>query len=212
MKKCPICNEIIIPSFEHIPPQSTGNNTPVFISNENTFNTDSKFYKRRIKSNKGFGLNDFCQNCNIHFGTKYVTAFSSFIKEFRNLDFSQKENTLNVKPLNIIKSVYANCLAANYNSSNIPKDFADYVLKEKENDKFYNYRVFINRQDKKFYRLQGWHMEIDRKIIFLARINFPGIEIIVTIDASNIEFRGMEITQFNKYIYDQTVQIKLHSR
>lgn len=215
MMKCPICKQNLKESFEHIPPQSCDNNSTVFISNENTFDPNSKFYKRRIKSNRGFGVSNFCERCNKHFGAKYVVAFSSFIDNFKNLDLKNKETTISIKPLNVIKSIYANCSAINFSNKNFPKEFAGYILNENENKKLMNYRVFIRQHSGKFYRTQGWHIDIDieNKILttYLAKINFPNIEIDVTID-SNLRLPGLEITWFNQYEYNETANIKIHCR
>lgn len=215
MKKCPLCFiESNTFSFEHIPPQSLGNKTRLLVTNENTFNPNSDFFNRRMNYNKGFGYHSLCENCNKYLGSKYVPAFTKFINELKNITSeTQQVYKIKIIPLNVIKSIYSNSIVINHSNQNIPENFRNYILNEELNCQFLNYRVFIVKTNSRHYRCEGWRIELDipaKTVEIIASIEFPGIKILI-INSQDVSLkRGIEITNFNNYIYDQESEISIH--
>src|SRR5690554_6839599 len=113
MEICRICNEVLIPSFEHIPAKSLNNDSLIFVYTHLSFDKNSEYFNRRKKYPKGMGYYNTCLKCNNFFGSNYVPEFIKFINQFLE-KIKNEETKINIKPLNVIKSIYANCLIINY--------------------------------------------------------------------------------------------------
>ncbi|MBF0693423.1 MAG: hypothetical protein IR153_00025 [Flavobacterium sp.] len=163
--------------------------------------------------NKGFGFQALCEKCNKQLGSKYVPDFTQFINDFKNINgVGQQEYRINTKPLNVIKSIYANSIVINHNNQNIPEDFRNYVLNETYSHQFLNYRVFITNTKSEIFRHEGWRMQIDipeKPVEIIASIEFPGIKISVINSVDITLARGLEITNFNNYPYNEENEIKI---
>lgn len=118
MKLCSICGEEKKLSFEHMPPQGTGNNKPVRIYGlENMTPYGGYLHEKFTKSPRGMGGYKLCEDCNKKAGAWYVNSYidlnnqlMSSIKE--NLGKKDVELKCNVKPLNFLKQVMCLMLCA----------------------------------------------------------------------------------------------------
>ena len=118
MKLCSICGEEKKLSFEHMPPQGTGNNKPVKIYGlENMTPYGGYLHEKFTKSPRGMGGFKLCEDCNNKAGSWYVNSYidlnnqiMSAIKE--NLGKKDIELICKVKPLNFLKQVICLMLCA----------------------------------------------------------------------------------------------------
>src|SRR5690606_28349230 len=139
--------------------------------------------------------------------------FTKFINDFKNINgVGQQEYKIKTKPLNVIKSIYANSIVINHRNQNIPEDFRNYVLNETHSHQFLNYRVFITNTKSEIYRHEGWRIQIDipeKPVEIIASMEFPGIKISVINAVGIVLARGLEITNFNNYSYNEIKEIKI---
>lgn len=208
---CSLCNENKNLSFEHLPPKSIGNNVPVFIHNEKTFDPNSEYYKRRIKQNKGFGFYSLCETCNNFLGGTYVNDFTCFIELLKKVRNNPGKTVIKkVKPLNIIKQIYAICISINYKNG-FHKELSKLVLKKNLKPKK-KYKIFVTYTNRKIYRTEGFSVEFNGSTLItnLAKLEFDGICInVIDTDDSKLNTKGLDITNFQEFEFDEEKEMTL---
>ncbi|HZV71406.1 MAG TPA: hypothetical protein VFG10_17745 [Saprospiraceae bacterium] len=111
---CCICGEERVLTFEHFPPQSAGNKSPVFMQRaDNILPINNVLYGKKSRSHKGLGDKTLCQSCNNNTGSCYGNSYSSFatqglkILQERKLERDLVRFKLDIQPLNVFKQILA---------------------------------------------------------------------------------------------------------
>lgn len=185
---CRICGNEGPLSFEHIPPQSVGNNHTVKLysgidtvksSLTGQNNMDGMKYQQ---SQRGQGFKTICRSCNSYLGQNYVKPFSEFYiaagQQVHVSDFHEKDKfvhfeTDRLMPLAFVKQVISNFCT----SAGDMCDCKDYLL-DRENSVFpqhYRLHMFIvgNLHEPKLFT--GWIVPIFADCTFckMACIGIP---------------------------------------
>lgn len=125
---CRICGKEGPLSFEHIPPQSVGNNHTVklysgvdAVKSSLTGQDDMEGMKYR-QLQRGQGFKTICSSCNSYLGQNYVKPFSEFYlatgQQVLASDFQEEDKSIHFKtdrlmPLAFVKQVISNfCVSA----------------------------------------------------------------------------------------------------
>ena len=108
---CAICGKYGKLSFDHIPPQSCGNNQNVYYYSFQQFVTDPKLKFKKNHSQNGVKSKNICSECNNLLGSKYDPELSKLkniaIESFKGNQLVDK--SIDVKK--IIKSVFGHYLS-----------------------------------------------------------------------------------------------------
>lgn len=185
---CRICGKEGPLSFEHIPPQSVGNDHTVklysgvdAVKSSLTGQDDMEGLKYR-QLQRGQGFKTICSSCNSYLGQNYVKPFSEFyratgqqvlVSDFQEGDKSIHFKTDRLMPLAFVKQVMSNfCVSAGD-----MHDCKDYLL-DRESTVFpqrYRLHMFIvdNLREQKLFT--GWMVPIfaDYTCCKMACIRIP---------------------------------------
>ena len=122
---CALCQEEKVLTFEHVPPRAAFNNKPLFVKKaEHLFPLpveEGKInysYGKRHLSNRGFGYERLCKECNNNTGARYANDYVEFAKQgmiiLQSIKDKKEVDTvsetvvkfkLKIKPLNIFKQI-----------------------------------------------------------------------------------------------------------
>lgn len=154
---CHVCGETKHLTFEHIPPQSSGNTAPVkqyngaaMLGHPAAFKGDFTGVKYR-NSQRGLGGYTLCDDCNSYLGRNYVQDFSAFYTEligtmlkgtFLNTEGLVTLSYAGIPLLPIFKQIIANFCCIN--QPGIVRDCKDYLL-DRENNHFPDrYKLYLS--------------------------------------------------------------------
>jgi len=79
--KCRLCSEIKKLTFEHVPPESAFNSTPIYFQKStHLHDKNSYLYGKKIRSNRGAGGYYLCESCNNKSGSWYAASLLNLQK------------------------------------------------------------------------------------------------------------------------------------
>lgn len=212
---CHVCGETKHLTFEHIPPQSSGNTAPVkqyngaaMLGHPAAFKGDFTGVKYH-NSQRGLGGYTLCDECNSYLGRNYVPAFSIFYTELMGLMLqgtflnSGRLVTLsyNKTPLlPIFKQIIANFCCVNHPW--LVRDCKDYLL-DRENNSFpdrYKLYLSINPfEDARFSSL-GFCMPIsyDLKADVISVLSMPPL-VLTLLDVDLSDNKSLDLCDITPF-------------
>lgn len=151
LRLCSICGRKTKLTFEHMPPQSTGNNKPAnIIGLENMIPLGGYLYGKFKKSPKGMGGYKLCKTCNELTGSWYAESYidltnqlNKFISE--NIGKSEVELKCKIRPLNFLKQVVCLLLSADQANGILRRivNQTNFILNKNENN--LSNEIFISK-------------------------------------------------------------------
>jgi|APLak6261664640_1056046.scaffolds.fasta_scaffold01379_4 hypothetical protein len=217
---CCICGKISELTFEHVPPKASFNDKPIYIYNhDNLYESSSKYYGKRSKSNKGLGSNTLCRSCNSLTGTWYVNAFADFAKQGKTIINNHSKGTYlivgdyRIKPINVLKQIICMHLSADKSGSlrNI-QDLKEFILTPESQNAPKNVRLFLYSNLSNIKRFFGYTIITQNDSFGVwSEINFQPFGYFLTINSEPPQKDMYEITNFNEYRFDEEVIITLRT-
>lgn len=224
---CHVCGETKHLTFEHIPPQSSGNIDPVkqyngaaMLGHPAALRGDFSGVKYR-NSQRGLGGFTLCDDCNSYLGRNYVSAFSAFyiglIETMLKGTFLTTEGLVTlsagIQPLPIFKQIIANFCCIN--QPGVVRDCTDYLL-DRENNSFPDrYKLYLSinpYKDGRFFSF-GFSPRIDNnnKVDFISVLSLPPL--ILTLQdvylSGNRSLALCDITAFGSCDWDKTYDMEM---
>ncbi len=219
LELCSICGLKKPLTFEHMPPQASGNTHPVnLVGLENITSAGGYLYGKYKKSPRGMGRYSLCKNCNSLTGSWYGESYIEFSEHVKkviseNADKDNVEFEFNLKPLNFLKQVICLLLSADQatgtlrgiiNETNFILDKEEKQLSPKLRN-IYQYYTLSS-----IHRFQGYIPMWDDKKGISAEMHFlyrPFLFKSIFIPEI-ITPAPFNLIQYAKYDYNQEVKIK----
>jgi len=214
---CRICGEIKKLTFEHVPPQSAFNSSPIYLQKSiHLHKKDNHLFGKRIRSNQGAGGYYLCKTCNNNTGSWYS-------KSYRNLAYmgtaalcyrvhASKYISFEyaIQPLNVLKQVLSMFMAIDTSDNLLDLDgLKAFILNKKSQDLPNGLRVYMYHTTSKSIR-NGWAMVLSNgNPCFMGEITFAPFGFIYTLDSEPVRKDFFEITNFSNYHFNQTIQARL---
>lgn len=215
---CFLCGEQRELTFEHIPPQCAFNNRPMYVQkHEHLVDESSRVFGKMMKSQRGFGKNCLCAQCNNSTGNWYVKDFCEFTRQglalLRESTSSVVEGNYTIKTLNVIKQILLMFVCAD--SSGVlrnHKGVTDYLLNKESQDfpEKINIYLYSNGCVKK--RMLGYLFGADiakGERFQWSEINFKPFGYFLTYDSNPPNEFMARISEFNESRYDEKRMIYL---
>jgi len=210
---CRICGKNKKLSFEHTPPESSFNSSPVFIQkSEHIHNKNSFVYGKRILSNRGAGSYSLCISCNSSTGGFYGESFKEFTYQgmmtctFRIWTKEHIPNFYHIKPLNILKQIMTMFMSIDKSDQLLKmKGLSGFILDKNSQNLPQQIRIFLYFTSSISIR-NGWsllHNTNTGKTVKLGEISFRPFGYIYTIDSLPFVKNVFEITNWKNYQYNQ---------
>ena len=224
---CCLCGKYRKLTFEHIQPESCGNNKRVF-----RFSLDdvikNKIYMKNGKLRgvkiiqQGFGLRSICKSCNNYAGLHYINAYKLFYEQ--GLKIYKNNSSLivnlscsNIYPLKIIKEILMMFVSVNVNNT-LGRNFENYLL-NKDNQEFpkgYNIYAYFTEDIYSFALFSEAQRYINGEIAIscYSLVSFKPFGFILTYNSlPSPKFNNIcNIRAFTKYKYDEQESLKLPLR
>ncbi len=212
---CALCGKEGKLSFEHVPPQSAFNSSPIFLQNHiHLFGQGSPLYGKRMRNNKGSGGYTLCEECNKKTGSWYASDFADFVhqgmKLIMEVQYPKREvkGTYKIKPLNVLKQILTMFLSLDKTGhlrSNT--DLVNFLL-NKESKKLpsiYNIYLYSTLSIKS--RMLGfcWVAGDTKGMKKWSEINFKPFGYFLTEESLPPNEHMLNISEFGNYSYDQEV-------
>ncbi len=219
--RCRICGQNKELTFEHVPPKSAFNSSPIRIQEyEHLVNSGSPLYGKSKRSNKGFGQYTLCQSCNNSTGQWYAKDFAQFVKQGMDiLTNSDKKSrwifgTYDIKPLNVLKQIMVMFMVADKSDFLLSdRNLSEYIL-EKENTALPSrYKVFIYSNYSSRKRMFGImaSMKIGAGIQTWSEISFEPFGYMLAVDSESAHPNMLDITGFSQYDYGHNLPISMRT-
>lgn len=228
---CHVCGETKHLTFEHIPPQSSGNTAPVkqytaaaMLDHPAAFKGDFTGVKYR-NSQRGIGGYTLCEDCNSYLGRNYVPVFSMFYTELMGIMLkgtflnTEKLVTLSYTGtplLPIFKQIIANFCCVNH--PGMVRGCKDYLL-DKENNIFPDrYKLYLSinpYEDGRFFStgfIGTFHD--NSKADFISVLSMPPL-VLTLLDVDQSDNRSLDlcdITSFGSCDWDKTYDTEITPR
>jgi len=225
---CLICGKEADLTFEHIPPQATGNTRKVLeysgfnmleCNSNGTLNTQGIRYKQNPR---GAGSYALCGDCNSYVGAKYVKTYSDFINNtrdlFESIKFEHGANSIQVvtdklNPLAFFKqciSIFA-CTTQEGSMLDCKEFLLDCNSTSFNKDK-YRLRLVAIPKETTYIKSTGWYRLIYDNGLCSGEIaeymEYPIGMILYKLDAPCQEI-GVDITNLSELPYDSKPTIEL---
>jgi len=215
---CAICGQHKKLSFEHVPPRSAFNDKPIFMqTTEHLWEENSRFFGKKIKSNKGFGSFTLCEQCNNDTGDWYAKDFGEFahqgmhiIKEMRDVPYVK--GTYTIKPLNVFKQIITMFLSADkigYLRSQ--KGLSEFILDKSSTDFPNDLKIFIYSNVSSTKRMIGYTIVWDQRLGVQkwAEVNFQPFGYLLAEDSSPAHENMVDVTEWHKIQYNKICKIEM---
>jgi hypothetical protein len=210
---CSICGLYTDLTFEHIPPKSAFNNSPVMIlgGKEAILHKPDEIFHGKILQ-KGFGAYSLCAKCNNLTGAWYVNHFKDWCHH--GIDILKRTNGKPglvylhyLIPLRIIKQIFTIFFTVNKNNLHSKHPYlVDFILNKEKKYLPPEYRIFC------YYNWEGGTRSVGISGIghangkpptILSEFSFTpyGYVFCINSDAPNPDL--FEITHFANYGYDE---------
>lgn len=222
--RCALCGKECKLSFEHIPPESAFNSTPVkpvtgetMLQNRDRVPWDITGLPFQ-NCQKGMGLDSLCENCNNNTGSWYGSAYSMFAKSvayltenYLNPNYKSVE-IKNLYPLRIIKQVISMFCSINPNA-NID-DLRQFVLDKEAtgiDKKRYKLCMYFTRSNiKRFNEINAIMNIKEKSLSIISEITAYPLGFLLYFDPiENQKFKGVDITVFTDSKYNDVCNIKM---
>lgn len=218
--KCAICGKEENMSFEHLPPQSTGNKGRLeLIDFVSLININQKKIGKILQN--GVGYYSLCESCNSFTGSLYGNAYTYWVNQIDFLNKNEnlekgilKETPISFYPLRGLKQVVSMFLSLNGGiiEEDISKQFKEFLL-EKENQNlpknfhFYFYVVSPKtRYNKQVPFPMSYVLDIRNRFIYnFSEISWGSMGFILSKTEGVPEFERnlVDINFFKNYKYDE---------
>ena len=233
--RCHICGNVSKLTFEHIPPKSSGNNSPAkVISGEQVIPSDREPWDVSglpyIQQQKGFGHYVLCEHCNNTTGSWYAGAFQSFYEQIPYLTadpIDPKQSLieltfLNIYPLRVLKQIA--CMFLGICGPHLGDDYPEmreFVLsKESTNLNFSKYRFCFFVRRGRFRNPQQMAQVVPLYLTpggythhRVSYIDTPTAEFLFEEEAEgqvSADIQRIDLQQFaNEFSYDDCVSLKV---
>ena len=230
-RECTLCGERKRESefnFPHIFPQSCGNNNSVFgFSMEDVMNGEA-IYKENGKpkgkyiSQRGFGLQSICKDCNNYSGLHYTNAFKDFYEQGLDVYENRKSISVdlsckNIYPLRILKEILMMFVIINHNNP-LKGNFKDYLLNKENQELPAGYKIYAFFTDdicrNSMHSIAQGNNIKDITISVSSLVSFKPFGFILTYDSNpSLKYNKIcDITAFSKYNYDEQESLRLPLR
>lgn len=215
---CALCSKHGELSFEHVPPESSFNDNPIFIKkHQHLFDKSSFLYGKRIRSNRGSGDYTLCISCNNKTGGWYGKDFSVFTHQGMKI-INQKENhdngivrgTYEIKPLNVIKQILTMFMSIDHSGElRGQKDLVDFIQNKDKQHLPSRFKIYLFSTLSPIKRMMGYAIcgRPGEDVKQWSEINFDPFGYFLTIDSAPPISGMTDITMFGSVPYD--VEIKL---
>lgn len=209
--ECRVCGNVTELSFEHTPPASAFNNSPVYFQNhENLFNKESYLYGKKMRSNRGAGGLNLCKDCNNKTGSYYGESF----KRFAHLgSYAMTERVWSsdhiigeyaIRPLNILKQILVMFMSIDQSGRLLHYPGLNSYVLDKKSKNFPNGLRVCLYHTINFKTRNGWcATNYNGQFIEMGEITFPPFGYLYSIDNKISNELLVEITNWQEYDYDQ---------
>ncbi|MBN1469398.1 MAG: hypothetical protein JXM74_10405 [Fusobacteriaceae bacterium] len=223
---CALCGKEEKLSFEHVPPQSTGNKGNIQLSNfvDELDNIDNPHFIRKYGKiyQNGVGYKSLCESCNKTTGSWYGSDYKSWkqqIEKIRkeNPDNSSElpETTITFFPLRVLKQVLSMFISVNRGKfkTNDFEKMKNFILSKNSQRFPTNIHIyfFVLTKDSPFEKQTPiyamWPYSIlDKAAYTFSEITWGGLGYILTLDEIKLyDNKYIDINFFSKYTYDQEI-------
>lgn len=229
--KCRICGQTCELTFEHIPPYSSGNNSPQkFLTKESLRKliTDKKRMpweteNLKFKSlQRGTGFYSLCEKCNNLMGAYYGNEYVGFAREVSNYIIANKEkindnkyfeSIVGIHPLSFIKQVISMFCTTTDLSEDYP--YIKELLLDKNkicNDPDFKISMFILKSGNylstgKIVLLNSTINQIKTRII--SEMDLFPFGFVLDYDKNYMDSSLLDITSFLNYSYEERINFKI---
>lgn len=215
--KCRLCGKIKKLSFEHVPPESAYNSSPVFFQDsENLHDKSSYLYGKRKRSSRGAGGMYFCISCNNNSGGWYVNSY----KEFAEIGMYVLKSRVYannymcaeypIKPLNVLKQILMMFVALESSEYLIKiPGLKQYLMEPKNNNFPKGIRVFMYLTGSIMLRNALSFSNLDGYMRHFGEISFTPFGFHISINTPPISRPYCEISNFANFSYNQEETITL---
>lgn len=215
--KCRLCCEIKELSFEHIPPESAFNSTPVYFQKSiHLHDKNSYLYGKKIRSNRGAGGFYLCESCNNKSGSWYGSDYAEFSKlgmyVMTNRVYANKFICAEypIKPLNVLKQILMMFVALESSGYLIKHSSLQKFLMERENRKMPDdLRVFAYFTSEISLRNALSFSNMDGYMRKFGEISFKPFGFHIAVDSPPIDRPYCEITNFAEFKFNQKANMIL---
>lgn len=201
---CRICGHNKKLTFEHIPPESAYNSSPVYFQkSEQLHNTKSHLYGKRIRSNQGAGSYYLCKSCNNNTGSWYGSSYKRFVdtgiyaSRYRVHSSHKIDFYYRIKPLNVLKQILSMFMSLDGSDQLLNhKGLTSFILSKTSQEIPPSIRVFVYYTSAKSIR-NGWGvLRSDFAFHTLGEMTFSPFGLCYTIDSPPVRKDFCEITNF----------------
>ncbi len=217
---CRICGENNKLSFEHTPPESALNDKPVFIQkSEHLHDKNSFVYGKRILSNRGAGSYSLCISCNNITGGNYGNSFKKFVNQgfvgCRNRVWTNSliPFVFSIEPLNVLKQILTMFMSIDKSNRLLnSKGLSEFILNKESKSMPSKLRIFLYYTDSISVRNGcGFLSNLGSGILVeTGEITFRPFGYIYTIDSLPFAKNAIEITNWNRFKYNEKKKLGLH--
>lgn len=215
---CRICGHYSKLTFEHVPPQSAFNTSPVYFQKSvHLHDKDSPLFGKRIRSNQGAGGYYLCKSCNNLTGSYYGESYKKFaymgkmalINRIWASKFISFEYA--IQPLNILKQVMAMFMAIDSSDQLLNMEgLSEFILDKDSNALPEGLRVFIYHTATKQVRNGCGFARTEKGYHTLGEITYPPFGVVYSLNSEPTRNDYCEITGFKDFDFNQTVQARLN--
>jgi hypothetical protein len=212
---CALCGKEGKLSFEHVPPQSAFNNSPVFLKTPvHLFGEGNQLYGKKMRSNRGSGGFTLCEECNNKTGSWYASDFADFVhqgmKIIRGTQSPNRkvEGIYKIKPLNVLKQILTMFLSIDKTGhlrSN--PDLVNFILHKEYTKLPFIYNVYLYSTLSVKSRMLGfcWVAGDTKGMQKWSEISFKPFGYFLTEESLPPNEHVLNISGFGNYSYDQEV-------
>lgn len=216
--QCALCGSNCNLSYEHIQPESCGNDKPITIYNLDDYQ-NGEIYKEngkakgRFISQRGFGGYTLCMDCNSFAGSHYINSYKSFYLQCKSAYMTSKKSNItfslkNIYPQRIIKAILFMFVSINKDGI-LGEKFKEFLLDEDCNDFPFPYQLYMYfTETSRFFPfiLEGFK---DGQIRNYSHISFPPIGFVLSKNDLAKSENLAQITTFRNYLYNEVENLSL---
>lgn len=214
---CRVCGEHKKLTFEHIPPESAFNSTPVFIQKHyHLHDKDSHLFGKRHLSNRGGGDYYSCVDCNTKTGSWYADSYKKFaylgMIAIKHRVFSSNKISFDylIQPLNILKQILYMFMCIDSSDMLLKsKGLKHFILDKESNDMPQELRVFLYHTYSISLR-NGWSfIRNETGYHSTGELTFRPLGLVYTLDSEPIRNDYLDITSFKNFKFNEIVKMNL---
>ena len=216
---CSLCGKLSALSFEHVPPQCAFNNKPILIQgHEHLVDQNSCLYGKKKRSQRGFGKQSLCIECNNKSGNWYAKDFCKLAEQGleilrTNTNPNYVRGNYKIKPQNVLKQILLMFVATDSTGviSNIP-GVRSYLLNKDDLNFPDKIDIDIYSNASTFKRMIGYCIVSDvgsRQINKWAEINYHPFGYFFTYDSPPPNKFMVNVSDFSKVPYNKEYIVRL---